>query len=52
MRTKAIIAGMTGPDGMSHIPTGNSTIEADSTLLVVVKLEHIEFIESLFGRDR
>ena len=52
MRTKALIAGMTGPDGTSHIPTGNSTIEADSTLLVVVKLEHTEFIEALFGRDR
>ena len=52
MRSKAIIAGMTGSDGTSHIPTGDSTIEADSTLLVVVKLEHTEFIESLFGRDR
>ncbi len=43
---------MTGPDGTSHIPTGNSTIEADSTLLVVLKPEHTEFIEALFGRDR
>jgi len=52
MRTKALIAGITGSDGKSHIPTGNSTIEADSTLLVVVKPEHTEFIETLFGRNR
>ncbi|NLZ76834.1 MAG: Trk system potassium transporter TrkA [Spirochaetales bacterium] len=52
MRTKALIAGITERDGTSHIPSGNSTIEADSTLLVVLKPEHTGFIETLFGRAR
>lgn len=51
MRTKALVAGITSSDGVSHIPTGDSIIEANSTLLIVVKLEHTVFIENLFGRN-
>lgn len=51
MRTKAVVAGITKADGKNLIPTGDSLIEAGSTLLVAVKLEYTAFVDSLFGRD-
>ncbi|MFA5698843.1 MAG: Trk system potassium transporter TrkA [Sphaerochaeta sp.] len=51
MRTKAVVAGITTADGKNLIPTGDSLIEAGSTLLVAVKLEYTAFVDSLFGRN-
>ncbi|NBK24147.1 MAG: Trk system potassium transporter TrkA, partial [Spirochaetia bacterium] len=49
MKKKAIVAGLTGKDGKSIIPTGNSTLHEGDTVIVAAMRESAEFIQKLFG---
>ncbi len=49
MKKKAIVAGITNPEGVSIIPTGNTVLKEGDTVLVAVLRQASDFIQKLFG---
>ena len=49
MRKKAIVAGITDRDGVSHIPGGESRLNEGDTVLVAALHNASDLIQHLFG---